>query len=166
MKHKVVDKKHNSNDCMVCGIKNRFSLGARFYELDNHELVCTFETRECHQSYPGRLHGGIAAAILDETIGRSIDAIEPGTWAVTVELNVKYKKPIPLNAKLRATGRIISNNRKLFEAEGEILLEDGTVAATSRGKYLKMKDEAIAAETFSESNWFVLKENDPEEMEI
>ena len=166
MKHKVVDKKHNSNHCMVCGIQNPFSLGARFYQLDNQELVCTFQTKDCHQSYPGRLHGGIVAAVLDETIGRAIDAIEPGTWAVTVELNVKYKKPIPLNAELRAVGRILTNNRKLFEAEGEVLLEDGTVAATSWGKYMKMKDEAIAEETFSEKEWFVLDEDDPKEMEF
>ena len=100
---------------MVCGVKNEFGLGARFYELDNKELACTFETKECHQSYPGRVHGGIAAAILDETAGRAIDILEPDTWAVTVELNVKYKKPIPVNAKLKAIGRVISNNRKIFE---------------------------------------------------
>ena len=166
MKHKIIDKKHNSRDCMVCGINNEFSLGARFYELDNKEMACTFETRECHQSYPGRLHGGAAAAILDETIGRAIDNLEPGAWAVTVELNVKYKKPIPLNAKLKAVGRITANNRKIFEAEGEIFLEDGTVAATSWGKYLKMNDVALAAEAFSEEEWFILDETDPEEMEI
>jgi acyl-coenzyme A thioesterase PaaI-like protein len=108
----------------------------------------------------------MAAAILDETIGRAIDALEPGIWAVTVELNVKYKKPIPLNSRLRAVGRILSNNRRIFEAEGEILLEDGSIAATSWGKYLKMKDEAVAAETFSEEEWFLLQEEDPEEMEI
>ncbi|HZK87538.1 MAG TPA: PaaI family thioesterase [Anaerovoracaceae bacterium] len=166
MKHKIIDKKHNSNNCMVCGIKNEFSLGARFYELDNKELACTFETKEFHQSYPGRLHGGIAAAILDETIGRAIDILEPGTWAVTVELNVKYKKPIPVNAKLKAVGRITSNNRKIFEAEGEIILPDGTTAATCWGKYLKMNDKAMAKEAFSENEWFVLDETDPVEMEI
>lgn len=151
---------------MVCGIKNKFSLGARFYELDNRELACTFQTREFHQSYPGRLHGGVAAGILDETIGRAIDNFEPGTWAVTVELNVKYKKPIPINATLKAIGRVTSNNRKIFEAEGEILLEDGSIAATSWGKYLKMNDKAMAEEAFSEKEWFVLDETDPEEMEI
>lgn len=166
MKHKIVDKKHNSNHCMVCGIENPFSLGARFYQMDNQELVCTFETKDFHQSYPGRLHGGMAAAILDETIGRAIDIIEPGAWAVTVELNIKYKKPIPLNAKLKAIGRITANNRRLFEAEGEILLEDGTVAATSWGRYMKLQDSSLAEETFSQGEWFVLQEDDPEEMEI
>lgn len=166
MKHKIMDKKHNSNNCMVCGIKNEFSLGARFYELDNKELACTFETKEFHQSYPGRLHGGIAAAILDETVGRAIDNLEPGTWAVTVELNVKYKKPIPINANLKAIGRITSNSRKIFEAEGEIILPDGTTAATCWGKYLKMTDKVMAEEAFSENEWFVLDETDPVEMEI
>lgn len=56
--------------------------------------------------------------------------------------------------------------QKDFEAEGEILLEDGSIAATSWGKYLKMKDEAVAAEAFSEEEWFLLQEEDPEEMEI
>jgi len=166
MKHKIMDKKHNSNNCMVCGIKNEFSLGARFYELDNKELACTFETKEFHQSYPGRLHGGMAAAILDETVGRAIDNLEPGTWAVTVELNVKYKKPIPINANLKAIGRITSNSRKIFEAEGEIILPDGTTAATCWGKYLKMTDKVMAEEAFSENEWFVLDETDPVEMEI
>lgn len=166
MKHKIIDKKNNSNNCMVCGIKNQFSLGARFYELDNKEIACTFKTKEFHQSYPGRLHGGIAAAILDETVGRAIDNIEPGTWAVTVELNVKYKKPIPINADLKAIGRITSNSRKIFEAEGEIILPDGTTAATCWGKYMKMSDKAMAEEAFSEDEWFVLDETDPTEMEI
>ena len=151
---------------MVCGVKNEFGLGARFYELDNKELACTFETKECHQSYLGRVHGGIAAAILDETAGRAIDILEPDTWAVTVELNVKYKKPIPVNAKLKAIGRVISNNRKIFEAEGEIILPDGTIAATCWGKYLKMDDKTMAEEAFSEDEWFILDEIDPMEIEI
>ena len=151
---------------MVCGVKNEFSLGARFYELENNELACTFETKKFHQSYPGRLHGGIAAAILDETAGRAIDALEPGTWAVTVELNVKYKKPIPIDAKLKAVGRVTLNNRKIFEAEGEIFLPDGTIAATCWGKYLKMTGKTMAKEAFLEDEWFVLDEIDPLEIEI
>lgn len=151
---------------MVCGVDNEFSLGARFYELDNKELACTFETKWFHQSYPGRLHGGVAAAILDETAGRAIDALEPGTWAVTTELNVKYKKPIPIDTKLKAIGRITLNNRKIFEAEGEIILPDGTIAATCWGKYLKMTDKTMEKEAFSEDEWFILDEIEPLEMEI
>jgi len=53
-------------------IENPFGLKGSFYELENKELVCIFTPSEMHQSYPGRLHGGITTAILDETIaGRS-----------------------------------------------------------------------------------------------
>ena len=72
MRHLVKAKQPNSKMCLVCGLKNRSGLGAYFYELDNGELLAIFRPAEEHQSYPGRLHGGIATAILDETIGRAI----------------------------------------------------------------------------------------------
>ena len=53
-------------------MKNQFGLKAFFYEMENNELMAIFNTIEEHQSYPGRLHGGIAATIMDETIGRAI----------------------------------------------------------------------------------------------
>jgi len=51
----------------VCGVENASSLKARFYELDDGELLGVFAPLEEHQSYPGRLHGGISAAVLDES---------------------------------------------------------------------------------------------------
>jgi len=72
MIHKVIGKQNNSKMCFVCGIKNIYGLNASFYELDTDELVAIIKPRPEHQGYPGRLHGGIAAAVLDETIGRTI----------------------------------------------------------------------------------------------
>jgi acyl-coenzyme A thioesterase PaaI-like protein len=58
--------------CFVCGEKNDFGLRAKFYETDNNELVALINPSEQHQGYPGRMHGGIAATILDETMARSM----------------------------------------------------------------------------------------------
>ena len=142
---------------MVCGIKNEFSLGARFYELENKELACTFETKEFHQSYPGRLHGGIAAAILDETVGRAIDTLEPGTWAVTVELNVKYKKPIPINAKLKAIGRIVVSYKDVQNLAGytSLIYEIKEVLDDldhGRYKRIMVKNNSLADQEAAEMN--------------
>lgn len=164
MKQKVVGKQNNSSRCLVCGDKNQFTLNTRFYEVENGELVAVFQTKDHHQSYPGRTHGGIAAAVLDETIGRAICVAEPDTWAVTVELTVKYKNPIPTDACLKAVARISRNTRRIFEGEGEILLEDGTVAATARGKYMKMPVGQIADEDFMKNEWYLLEEEDPKEI--
>ncbi len=167
MKHKVTGKQYNSKKCLVCGLKNDLGLKASFYEMDNGELVAIFNPIEEHQSYPGRLHGGIAGAILDETIGRAILISDRDAWGVTVELNLKYKKPVPLNEELRVVGRITKDSKRLFEGSGEILLANGDIAVTACGKYIKMPIDKIA--DFDEQNeeWKVaLSDKDPVEIEI
>jgi len=167
MKQKVLKKQQNSKKCLVCGLENELGLKASFYELENGELVALFHPLEEHQSYPGRLHGGIAGAILDETIGRAIMINDENIWGVTVELNLKYKKPIPLNEELKVIGRITRDSSRLFEGTGEIVLKNGDIAVSASGKYLKMSIEKIADFNKEEQNWRVeLSDDDPNELDI
>jgi len=166
MLHKIKAKQPNSKMCLVCGLKNPFGLHTSFYELDNNELLAIFKPREEHQSYPGRLHGGIISTILDETIGRAIMLQSDGEiWGVTVNLQVRFKKPVPLHEKLRVIGRIIKDSSRFFEGTGELLLEDGTVAAEGHGKYLKAPLEKIADFDEEAQEWgVVLSPDDPQEV--
>ena len=168
MKYKVLKKQKNSKMCFCCGMENAFGFQAYFYELENGELVGLFTPREEHQSYPGRTHGGLSAAILDECLGRVIMVAEPGVWGVTVKLNLEYKKPVPLNVPLRVVSRITSNNRRLFEATGEILLPDGQKAATAWGKYMKLPvDKITDADLDADSEMFYVPDDrDPQEIEL
>lgn len=136
MKYKVTKKQNNGKLCIVCGLENKFGLKTDFYELENGELAGLCNPKEEHQSYPGRLHGGISAALLDETIGRAISIIEPEIWGVTIELSMKYRKSVPLDKPLKAVGRITKNTRRVFEGTGEIILENGDVAVTATGIYI------------------------------
>ena len=72
MEKKITGKQPNSKNCFICGLKNDMGVKASFYETDGNELIAIFNPRQEHQGYPGRLHGGVAAAILDETIGRAV----------------------------------------------------------------------------------------------
>jgi uncharacterized protein (TIGR00369 family) len=156
MQHAVVRKQENSKSCLVCGLKNPFGLQAAFYELENGELVCVFTPSERHQSYPGRMHGGIAVALLDETIGRAIlMRYEHAIWGVTIEITTKFRKPIPLNQQLRVVGRITSETGRSFEGTGEIYLPDGEIAATGFGKYMKLPINKIADFDEAEQEWKV-----------
>ncbi len=168
MRHKVTGKQQNSKMCLVCGLKNDFSLRTAFYELENGELLALFHPLEQHQSYPGRLHGGVATAILDETIGRAIVMhVAEQIWGVAVELTTRFKQPIPLGQALRCVGRITNNTRRFFEGTGEIILPDGTVAAEGYGKYLKMPMEKIADFDAQEQEWRVVPSpDDPAEVEL
>ncbi|MCX6168932.1 MAG: PaaI family thioesterase [Ignavibacteriales bacterium] len=168
MKHQIIGKQHNSKLCFVCGLKNKFGIHAHFYITENQELIALFTPTEEHQSYPGRLHGGIASAILDETIGRAIlNKYETEVWGVTIDLNVKFKKPIPLNEELKVIGRITNENNRMFEGTGEIILSNGDIAVTAAGKYLKVPLEKIADFDRSENEWMIVEtDSDPKEIEI
>ena len=106
MKYKVLKKQNSSKTCLVCGVKNDLGLKARFYQLENGELASIFNSKEFHQSYPGRVHGGISAAILDETIGRAISVSDETVWGVTGSLELRYKKPVPIDCDLITVARV------------------------------------------------------------
>jgi uncharacterized protein (TIGR00369 family) len=168
MKHKVLAKQENSRMCFVCGLRNPAGLHAAFYELDNGDLMASFTARDEHQSYPGRLHGGISATILDETIGRAILIRSKGeVWGVTVEFTIRFKKPVPTDRPVRVVGRIVKEGSRIFEGTGEILLEDGSVAVEGQGRYIKMPIEKIADFDLDAQEWKVVPApGDPAEVEV
>jgi uncharacterized protein (TIGR00369 family) len=178
---KVEHAQNISRMCLVCGRDNPFGLHARFYELApdepaaagaeaapaaGPELLGVFAVREEHQSYPGRLHGGISSAILDETIGRAVIIAHPGVWGVTVEFSVRFRQPVPLDGEVRAVGRITRDTTRLFEGTGEILLADGTVAVEGRGKYVKMGIEDIAEGGMDEREWLADRREAPASVDL
>ena len=168
MRHKVARKQHNSKMCFICGLKNGSGLKASFYETENNELIALFRPTAEHQSYPGRLHGGIASAILDETIGRAILIGNSETvWGVTIELQVEYKKPIPLDVEIKVVARVTEEGNRFFKGSGEIVLPSGDVAVTARGRYLKASLEKIADFDPVENEWQVIERpDDPESIEL
>src|SRR5665647_3334714 len=114
MDRTVLASQNVSRMCLVCGAANPVSLKAQFLELEGGDLLGVCRPLEVHQSYPGRLHGGISSAILDETIGRAIIVANPGIWGVTVEFNVRYRQPVPLDGEIRAVGRITRDTCLLY----------------------------------------------------
>lgn len=168
MRINVTKKQPNSRMCFVCGMENGFGLKSRFYELEDGQLMAVFQPAIEHQGYPGRLHGGIAATILDETIGRAIMISHSANiWGVTVDFSMKLRKPVPLDREIRVLTRIISETKRSFVGEGEILLENGQVAIEARGKYLKMDIDKIADFDHQGEDWVVVDHpEDPDSVEI
>jgi hypothetical protein len=61
---------------------------------------------------------------------------------------VRFRKPLPVSGELRCLARITRDTRRLFEGTGEILLDDGTVAAKASGRYVKMSLGEITDDDF------------------
>jgi acyl-coenzyme A thioesterase PaaI-like protein len=168
VKHKILKKQHISKMCFVCGEKNDFGLHAKFYETNAKELVALISPSEQHQGYPGRMHGGIAATILDETIARSIcNGKNEQIWGVTMELKTKFRKPIPLGQELKIVGRVTREGTRTFEGTAEIILPNGDIAVSAEGKYIKATIDRITNDRFLNDEWFLAEsQDDPLEIEI
>ncbi len=160
--YKVAAMQPISRDCLVCGTENALGVKAHFYETESKELIALFTLRNQHQSYPGIAHGGISATVLDEVIGRAIMIDhDHQTFGMTLDLQVRYRKPVPLDVELKVVGRINADKGRLFEGSGELYLPDGSVAVEAHGKYMKRRIDQITDADFTETSWVVPEGESP-----
>lgn len=122
-------------------MENPIGLKLSFYENEGGQVIAHFTPGEEHQGYPGVLHGGITATLLDEAAGRVVTSL--GLWMVTAKLEIRYRKPIPIGKPLTVIGEAIRLQGRSLQARSEIRLEDGTVAADATSLCLKLPDETV-----------------------
>jgi acyl-coenzyme A thioesterase PaaI-like protein len=124
----VTGKQPNSRMCFVCGLDNAAGLRLKFYNEAPGKVRVEWTAPECYQGYPGHLHGGIAAAILDETAGRTIITSDDSRMFVTMKMQLRYRKPVPVNVPLTIRGEMIRDRGRVAETRAAIHLPDGSIA--------------------------------------
>lgn len=129
--------------CFLCGVENKNGLNARFFNCEGGVLVGIYEPKDHHRSYPQRMHGGVECTILDEAIGRSVGE---DRFAVTTSLEIKFKKPAPVEETVYSISKIVSLGSRMFSGEGTLLNKKGEVLATATATYLFLPAEKISAE--------------------
>jgi acyl-coenzyme A thioesterase PaaI-like protein len=132
-------KQPNSAMCFACGLQNPVGLKLAFYEGADGRVTTSYRPEEHFQGYPGVLHGGIVTALLDETLGRV--AIALGDFMVTARLNIRFRRPAPLDQLLLVEGKPTGRRRNLLGAEGKLTLEDGTVIAEASATFMPLPPE-------------------------
>lgn len=103
----------------------------RFYDNGRDEVVSDYLVSDDFQSYPGIVHGGVVAAMLDEAVCRVAMIGDHHHFMMSVKLEVKYRHPVPTGQPLSIVGRAVRLHGRLGKAVGEIILPDGKVAAES-----------------------------------
>lgn len=129
----------------MCGLDNPYGVKAPFYTMEDGSVATIFSYREQHQSYPGRVHGGLITAMLDEMGLRALWACEgeEKTYGVTISLETKYRKPVPYDVELIGCGKIIKDTGNFLTADTKILNKDGQALATGIIKYIKLDPQKI-----------------------
>jgi uncharacterized protein (TIGR00369 family) len=123
------------NACFGCGGGNPRGLQLAF-ELDDarQRIVGRFRLGEEYQGGSGFLHGGIIALLLDEVMSKATRF--HADHAVTADLHVEYKKPIPVNAKIVVEGFVTRRDGRQLYHEGEIRNEAGDLLARGEGRFV------------------------------
>ncbi len=119
-------KHHPHPNCLLCGNKNPWSLQLKFVADEDGNVSTLFKGRHVLQGYSGVLHGGVIASLLDSAMTNCL--FRQGINAVTGELKVRYRHPVPCKAELVLRAGIKSSKRPLFHMKAELLLENKLMA--------------------------------------
>jgi len=86
------------------------------------------------EGYPGLLHGGVIAALLDGAMTNCLFARE--IRGLTVELRVRYRAGVASTEKTLLRAWLEDDSHGLFQLRAE-LKQGGKVKASATGKFMK-----------------------------
>ncbi len=121
--------------CFVCGTENPKSIGLRWYANDDGAIHSEVSLTITEQGPPGYAHGGASAAILDEAMGSA--AWYAGYQVLAVNLNINYRRPVPLNVPVQVTAMVVKQEGRKVTTRGELRLPDGEIAVESSGLFVE-----------------------------
>lgn len=149
-------KQPNSRHCFICGLENPVGLKLRIYQTGPGVVEATYTAPEHFQGYPGILHGGIVASILDEISGRAHmgDPAAP-RFMFTAKLEVKYRKNVPVGQPLKIIGKAGKSKGKTAEGWAGIYDEAGNLLAEANALLIDIPPEILDQANLEELGWKV-----------
>jgi acyl-coenzyme A thioesterase PaaI-like protein len=161
-KQKIAGKRQpNSRHCFICGMENPIGLHLHLYETAPGEVQSSYIAPDHFQGYPGVLHGGIVAAVLDEVSGRTQMGSDPLSprFMFTAKLEVKYRKNVPIGKLLKIIGKAGKLKDKSAEAWAGIYdAETDELLAEGKTLLIDIPEEQIDMSGLNELGWKVYPE--------
>jgi acyl-coenzyme A thioesterase PaaI-like protein len=148
----------NSQHCFVCGVSNPFGLKLRFYDTSPGEVSAECLLTEQYQGYPGVVHGGVVAAMLDEVAGRSLMGVDPPRFMYTARLEIHYRKNVPVGQPLHLVGTAGKSRQRAATATSAIYDSEGSMLAEAEVLLVNLPAEAVAEVDLAALGWKVYPE--------
>lgn len=111
------------NQCAGCGKANPYGLYLSFVFDSEQKIVESWLNPDIQ--YMGSLntmHGGYVALLLDETMGKVLSGMQ--VKAPTAQLNVRYRKPVPIGKELYLRGELREVQGRKHHLHGSIRLAE------------------------------------------
>lgn len=118
--------------CFICGDRNPIGFKASI-QVDEEQATSWTRMRlpTEFQGWQDVIHGGVLAALLDEVC---IYACRTrADQCVTAELQVRFRKPVPIGSEVEVFGQLVDCERKIWQATAQLKIA-GTLHAEARAK--------------------------------
>jgi acyl-coenzyme A thioesterase PaaI-like protein len=122
--------------CFGCGSENSHGLGMRFRQEDGR-AVAEFSPPAHVQGFPGRVHGGVVATILDEAMGWAVYG--RGILAMTARMTMRFRRSVPLDEPLAVAGWVTRDRGRFLEMRSELRSKEGALLAQAEGIFARVR---------------------------
>lgn len=129
----VRDIRHSH--CRICGSLNEHGLQLKFFMDENGDVVAKFECESRFQGYPGIVHGGVIAAMVDSAMSNCLFVRQ--TAGVTAEFAIRYHQPLRINRLAEIRARVDKSTSRIYFLSGEVL-QNGELVASATSKYMHL----------------------------
>lgn len=119
-------------DCVVSGRANPLGIAIRVVREGN-EAVAQVTLGPAFEGAPGRAHGGVVAAVFDDTLGFVL--MMEQTPAYTGRLSITYRAPTPVNEPLEFRAHLRRRDGRKLEIVGQARHGD-TLVAEAEGLFI------------------------------
>lgn len=149
----------SSRNCFVCGVENPAGLHIEFYESGTEpiQVMADYVVPRKYQGYPGIVHGGILATLLDEVTSRTVFRGDSPRLVVTAQLSVRYRKPVPVETPIKLTGQIVEDKGKVIKVTGKISDMAGITLAEADAVLVEVAPDLLG-EPADEEDWKIYPE--------
>lgn len=150
----MTKKQPGSKKCFICGKENPVGLKMDFFTISPGCTKAELRVPNHFEGYPGMVHGGIIAAILDETGGRAF-MDSPNRFMVTAQLNIRYRNPVPSETPLIVYGRAGERRGRVSHATSEIQNLEGEILAEAELVLVDIPESQLAEVDLEALGWQV-----------
>jgi uncharacterized protein (TIGR00369 family) len=121
------------HNCFACGGQNPIGMHLDIVLGDGTASTEWVPTAD-FVGWEEKVHGGILATLLDEVMAWAPASHD--SWAVTAEMNIRFRAPASPGERLVATGHVTSRRRRIYHVRGEVRGSEGRLIAEAEGRFL------------------------------
>jgi uncharacterized protein (TIGR00369 family) len=120
-------------------------IGFHIVAAGDGQAEFALEPRGDLENLAGALHGGVAASLLDNTLGAAVQSLLPaGARSATLNLNVRYLRGLTVRSgTITSQGRVVRLTRSTAFVEGAVTNSQGEVCAQAVATFAVSDPEEI-----------------------